>query len=216
VNQVQPVEKEIFIIRHGQTDYNKKGIVQGAKIDANLDEVGRKQAMQFYDFYQHIPFEIGMVSQLKRTEQTLFPFIESGLKILKVKELNEVNWGEYEGTSLGPKGKKAFKMLINHWKSGNLSAKLQDGESGLELQKRVEYFWNSLDNIPQQRILICSHGRTIRALLSQFLFGNLLHMESFHQWNTAVYLLKIKNQQRNIVMSHDLSHLSKDLIAKSK
>jgi broad specificity phosphatase PhoE len=210
------MKKEIIIIRHAQTAFNKDGIVQGAKIDADLDEIGRRQARQFYDYYRHIPFDLGMVSELKRTEQTLLPFLESGLKTVKMRELNEVNWGQFEGQALGIYGKKAFKSLINNWKSGNLSAKLQGGESGLALQNRVVSFWHTLETLPLQRILICSHGRTIRALLSQFLFGNLLHMESFHQWNTAVYCLKIEDQQKKIVLSHDLSHLSKDLISKSK
>ena len=36
------MEKWIYIIRHGETDYNKAGMVQGSGIDSDLNDLGRK------------------------------------------------------------------------------------------------------------------------------------------------------------------------------
>ena len=43
--------KEIFIIRHGETDYNLQGIIQGKGVNPSLNDKGRKQAQLFFDHY---------------------------------------------------------------------------------------------------------------------------------------------------------------------
>ena len=44
--------KEIYLIRHAQTDYNKKGIIQGSEVDSEIDEEGIRQSKLFYDYYK--------------------------------------------------------------------------------------------------------------------------------------------------------------------
>jgi probable phosphoglycerate mutase len=44
--------KLIYIIRHGETDFNKLGIVQGSGIDSDLNPRGVQQAANFYAFYK--------------------------------------------------------------------------------------------------------------------------------------------------------------------
>jgi len=48
--------KTLYIVRHGQTDLNKQGIVQGRGRDTDLNAEGRKQAGLFYKAYQSVPF----------------------------------------------------------------------------------------------------------------------------------------------------------------
>jgi probable phosphoglycerate mutase len=45
--------REFFIIRHGETDFNLQGIVQGRGVDPSLNETGRRQANQFYEYYKN-------------------------------------------------------------------------------------------------------------------------------------------------------------------
>ena len=40
--------KEIYIIRHGETELNRLGIVQGRGVDSDLNDTGRAQAEAFY------------------------------------------------------------------------------------------------------------------------------------------------------------------------
>lgn len=49
--------KDIYIVRHGQTDYNLKGIVQGSGVDASLNDTGREQAAAFHKAYGNYPFD---------------------------------------------------------------------------------------------------------------------------------------------------------------
>ena len=61
-------KKTIYIIRHGETDYNRQGIIQGSGVDSDLNETGRIQAEKFFKAYHHIPFDKVYTSELKRTD----------------------------------------------------------------------------------------------------------------------------------------------------
>ncbi|MBK7958290.1 MAG: histidine phosphatase family protein [Bacteroidetes bacterium] len=73
-------EKEIYIIRHGETDMNKRNMVQGRGVNSVLNEHGHRQAKAFFEAYRHIPFEIAYSSSLTRTIQTIQPFVQLGIE----------------------------------------------------------------------------------------------------------------------------------------
>ena len=52
------MKKEVFILRHGETDLNKQRIVQGSGVDAPLNDTGYRQAARFYQKWQDFPFEL--------------------------------------------------------------------------------------------------------------------------------------------------------------
>ncbi|MBE7179132.1 MAG: histidine phosphatase family protein, partial [Mucilaginibacter polytrichastri] len=74
-----PGRKTLYIIRHGETELNKKGIVQGRGINASLNETGKRQAREFFEAYQDVPFDRIYTSTLQRTHQTVQHFIDKGL-----------------------------------------------------------------------------------------------------------------------------------------
>ena len=49
--------KELYIIRHGQTDFNKNKIIQGRGVNSHLNNEGIEQAQRFYNHYHHLPFQ---------------------------------------------------------------------------------------------------------------------------------------------------------------
>ena len=57
--------KEIYIIRHGETDLNRQGIVQGSGVDPSLNNTGRQQAESFFRMYHQHPFELVITSTLR-------------------------------------------------------------------------------------------------------------------------------------------------------
>ncbi|RMG84433.1 MAG: histidine phosphatase family protein, partial [Bacteroidetes bacterium] len=87
------MEKTIFILRHGQTDYNRQGIVQGGGVDSSLNETGEAQAQAFYEKYAGEGFEVVLTSTLQRTRQTVQSFIESGIPWEQFPEIDEMSWG---------------------------------------------------------------------------------------------------------------------------
>ena len=79
------IQKTLYIIRHGQTDFNKQGIIQGRGINTDLNETGRKQGAAFFNAYKDIPFDKIYISELKRTQQTVQQFIDLGIPYQKEK-----------------------------------------------------------------------------------------------------------------------------------
>src|SRR6201989_1015864 len=94
--------KTLYVVRHGQTDLNKQGIVQGRGRDTDLNEEGRKQARQFFGAYKSVAFDMIYISELKRTQQSIQPFIDLGIPYQKLSGLDELAWGIYEGTPNTP------------------------------------------------------------------------------------------------------------------
>ena len=91
------MNKTLYIVRHGQTDLNKRGIVQGRGMDTNLNDEGRKQARQFFEAYGDIPFDKIYISALRRTQQSIQQFIDLGIPFEKLSGLDELAWGIHEG-----------------------------------------------------------------------------------------------------------------------
>ena len=88
--------KTIYLIRHGETDFNLQGIVQGSGVNSSINETGKNQASQFYKHYKSIPFQVVITSNLNRTIETASPFIDSGIPHYIYPEFNEIEWGIFE------------------------------------------------------------------------------------------------------------------------
>lgn len=90
------IKKTLYIIRHGETDFNKNGIVQGRGVNSPLNITGIAQGDAFYNMYKGVSFDKLYLSKLIRTGQTVTKFIESGLPFERLAGLDELAWGKYE------------------------------------------------------------------------------------------------------------------------
>ena len=61
--------KEVFIFRHGETDWNKEGRMQG-HADVPLNETGRAQALVLQSYFAKHPVEVFLCSDLGRAMET--------------------------------------------------------------------------------------------------------------------------------------------------
>ena len=201
------MEKEIFIVRHGETDYNRKGIIQGSGIDSDLNELGYRQAAAFYNHYKDEGFELVITSNLLRTHQTAAPFIEAGLPHIVAPEIREISWGIYEGQTYSPEVGKEYKRLINAWAGKDLSMAMKGGESAEQLSKRLLLFMDQLKSLPQKKILVVSHGRTIRCMMCLFNQLPMKAMEQFSHANTGLFVVRMQAEKNVVKYLNDIRHL---------
>ena len=103
--------KKLYIIRHGETEYNKLGMVQGSGIDAPLNETGELQAEAFYQAYHHIPFQKIYTSNLGRTQQTVQKFIDQGIPYEALADMREISWGSQEGVAFTPESSTEYQRI---------------------------------------------------------------------------------------------------------
>ncbi|HEX9650402.1 MAG TPA: histidine phosphatase family protein [Cyclobacteriaceae bacterium] len=182
--------KKIYLVRHGETEQNRQGIVQGSGIDSSLNETGYNQARLFFEKYKDFSFDKVYTSALQRSVQSMELFIDSGVPHEKLAGLNEIHWGESEGKKFGGKNDKYYRELVGKWKSGMLDYPLPGGESPSDLKFRLSkallYIMSKND---ERQVLICMHGRAIRALLCIMLNYPLSRMEIFEHTNFSLYQL---------------------------
>ncbi len=181
-----------FFIRHGQTAFNANNIVQGCGIDSDLDEIGIEQARKFYLHHQHINFQAIYCTGLKRTHQTVAPFRVQYPEFQLLPELNELNWGQLEGLPHTPEVMHQFAHVQHQWSIGNWGAHVPGGESAAAGWERASKALTQIyNNHTGGNILICSHGRMLKIILSQLLGYGLNKMNWFSQPNTGLNILRV-------------------------
>ncbi|MEZ5007483.1 MAG: histidine phosphatase family protein [Chitinophagales bacterium] len=204
-------KKEIYIIRHGQTDFNLKKIVQGRGVDSELNTTGQQQAKAFFDHYKHIEFDHIFISELQRTKQTVQNFIDLEIPHTKLASLDEINWGIYEGVSHSPEMKKEYEDIIQRWRNDELHIKIDGGESAQDLWERQSSFITLLKEMEFNRVLACSHGRSIRALMCALTGTPLKDMDNFSHYNTCLYKLTYYDGNFEVEIENNIDHLPIEL-----
>ncbi len=201
------MKKEIYLIRHGETDFNRKGIVQGRGVNSSLNETGKKQAQAFHQYFRHIEFDFLFSSSLLRTQQTLEPFRLEGYPLNITETLDEINWGIHEGKTSDKETHHQYKDLIRLWSEGKVDEKIPEGESPIELQKRQLIFLNEILPKYHGKVLICSHGRAIRSLLCTMLGRPLSEMDTFPHTNLSLYQLMHQEENFTLQLHNYTVHL---------
>jgi phosphoserine phosphatase len=201
-------EKTLYIIRHGQTDLNKKGIVQGRGMNTDLNDEGRLQAAMFYNAYKDVAFDKIYISELKRTQQSVQQFIDSGIPYEKLSGLDELAWGVHEGQPSTPDTKAAFLKLMCDWTAGRLDTKFEKGESPNEVQQRQKQALEVMMSRPDEKnVLICMHGRAMRLFLCLLTGKSLIHMDDFPHQNLVLYQVKYDGSRFEITEFNNAIHL---------
>ena len=204
--------KIIYLIRHGETDFNKLGIVQGSGVDKELNELGNLQAAKFFEYHKDIQFDHIYTSALIRTQQSVLPFIERGHKYTKMPELNEISWGIFEGKQQSPEERAVYWEVVNAWKEGNYAARITNGESARDMQNRqIPAIEKIMSNTHEKCILICMHGRAMKSFLCTLLNEPLSKMEQFEHSNLGLYLLEKNENGFQLLKRNDRTHFG-DLI----
>ena len=197
------------MVRHGQTEFNKLGIIQGSGINASLDETGRLQSQNFFETYKSIAFDRVYTSMLVRTEESVSEFLELGLPHTRLAGLNEIDWGTKEGKKISPDSDKEYFNILQEWKNNNLDAAFEDGESPLEVQERQSSALNYImDQDTEKQILICMHGRAMRVFLSTIFKTPLKNMDNYEHSNLCLYKIGFASSEGfKLILANDTNHL---------
>ena len=158
---------KLYIIRHGQTNWNRKGRIQG-KTDIELNEEGIEQAKEARKILEEYPIDMIVSSTLKRARKTAEIINESKkVPILFKEELEERGFGEFEGKTREEIQDEVWtsEILDNY----NLNKQYKGVETIQELCSRV---WNLIDelkeNYTDKNILLVTHGGVTRAISGYF------------------------------------------------
>ena len=200
--------KKIYLIRHGETEFNRKGIVQGSGVDAPLNEKGWSQAEAFFKAYGNHPFDIVYTSVLQRSIQSVSKFLDLGLPHTRLAELNEIHWGKKEGVKASPEDHDYYVHVTRQWRKGQTDLPIEGGESPEDVRERQRPALKTILEGPGEEILICMHGRAMKIFLCLMMDMSLDQMDRFDHRNLCLYRLEYDSEGFRILAENDVSHLN--------
>lgn len=208
--------KTIYLIRHGETEFNRRGVVQGSGIDSDLNELGFLQAKAFFDAYQHIEFDKIYTSKLRRTVQSVQEFINLGIPYEQYEGLNEISWGEKEGKVPNYLEDENYLEIIANWSKGKTDIPAATGGETPEqvVARQKVAFEEIIARSDEKTILVAMHGRAIRILLTHLLDLSLSEMDDFSHSNLCLYRLSYdyNTQKFSLEVANDTTHLAELLV----
>lgn len=154
----------VYLVRHGQTDWNKNGTVQG-RYDTELNQTGREQAAQAREYLKDVPLDVCFSSPLKRAMETASIILNGRDVPIKTDDrLVEMAYGVYEGTNWRAEEYQKLRRYFAY--------RYPQGESYLDVGYRAFSFLYGIKELAQKgNVLIVCHGGIARVIHSFFVDG---------------------------------------------
>lgn len=160
-----------YIVRHGATDWNEEGIIQG-QLDIPLAKIGEEQARIVAQELKDVHFDAVFSSDLMRTKRTAeIITLERNLIIQTTRLLRERHYGEFQGKSYA--ARKAYNAFVAALSDEERFFHKSHGvESDEEIVVRLITFLRETAIIYKNKtVLVCAHGDIIHKFLIHIGFG---------------------------------------------
>lgn len=187
----------ITLVRHGESTWNELGLIQGHDNTAQLTARGRDQARWAGESLRGLGFQALITSDLDRARETA-DIIGSVLGLSATTEplLRERGFGSLEGQPLSELTPAITG--IDQRVMVNPDASAPEGETFRDVVARAQLFVKRLlDERPEQRVLVVSHGGTIRALRASVTGEPIEGSAWYAVGNCSVWPLDVRNTDRH-------------------
>jgi broad specificity phosphatase PhoE len=193
----------IYLVRHGETEWNRAQRSQGCSNDIPLSKEGLLQAEAVARKLSGEKIDLIFSSTLQRAYQTAEKI--AGYHGLEV----EINFGKWEGMCF-PEIKEQYADAYKVWRSTPHLAEIPGAESITNLKDRtMKKLLSLIEANPDKNILVVSHGITIKVLVTVILNMDLGHIHRIRQDNTAINVFEydLQNKVFDIITLNDICHL---------
>ncbi len=160
--------RELILIRHCQSrDAGERYI---GRTDTPLTEQGREKAKAVCSRLASLPCDTFYSSPALRARETLRPLLDKdpSLKVVVLPELQEIDFGKWEGLSFAEIQAQAPERVAE-WAKGELSFSFPEGESQKLFWQRVRQVGDQVLAGAEKRVAVVTHGGVIRYLLCHYL-----------------------------------------------
>jgi 2,3-bisphosphoglycerate-dependent phosphoglycerate mutase len=182
----------IYIVRHGETDWNREGRIQG-DTDNPLNSTGRAQAMEIASQLSHLPIDRIYPSALQRAIDTAEAFSVRA-PITPLALLNERSRGIYEG-KVAAEVNEEFRPRF-----ADLDDDMDGGESLASIANRVALATREIvANHPTGAVMIVGHSG-----VNPLVIGELIGLppeqaiDEIRQGNDEVYKLELHRDSGSV------------------
>ena len=179
---------KIYLVRHGETDWNQAGLLQG-QTDIALNVQGLEQAREAAERLKEVPFEIAFCSPLIRAKRTAETIIgDRKITLTTDERLRELNFGPWEGVDIRTIKDAASQPFTN---PGSYIPP-EGAESFAQLYKRSGEFVDQV-LLPlegtYETVLVVAHGGVNRSILNPILNIPVDDFWRMHMGNCATAIL---------------------------
>lgn len=200
----------IYITRHGETEWNKEGKMQGWQ-NSNLTDKGVENAKKLGESLKNIEFDYIYCSPLGRAIDTA-KYIrgDKSTEIIIEDSLKEMGFGSWEGKERTVLEELYPVQRHNFFNKPHLYEPV-DGESYQELIGRIGAVLEKIaGDTTAENILVVTHAAVIKAIYSII---KDIPLEDFwgppYMYDTCLTILEVTNGETNCILEADTSHLDR-------
>ncbi|MCX7885131.1 MAG: histidine phosphatase family protein [Caloramator sp.] len=199
---------KIYLVRHGETSWNKEQRSQGCSNDIPLSKEGERQAEAIAKRLKKEKIDLFYSSDLVRAYKTasIISREHNGV-VNKCSEFREINLGDWEGLRFD-EIKEKYNDIYNVWRKTPHLAIIPNAEKISDIIVRAIGKLNKIVKENEDKnILIVSHGITIKVMLSALLGMELSNLHKIRQDNTALNIIEYNGESFDILLINDTCHL---------
>jgi probable phosphoglycerate mutase len=152
-------EVRVILIRHGETEWNREGRVQGYHADSPLTEAGRGQARALAERFARERVDALYASDTGRARRTASPIgAATGLRVIHDAALRERNYGGFEGHTFA-EVERDFPEEYERFCTRDPNYVPPGGESATQFRDRVmAAFERIVAETSGRRVAVVTHG----------------------------------------------------------
>lgn len=184
---------KLILVRHALTVDNQKSRLSG-HIDSSISEEGKEQIDKITNYLKDFDIDKIYTTTSSRTKDTVKKLSElKSIEIIEKESLKEMSFGDFEGLTfdeIKDKYPKEFQDMIEK----GYEYKYPNGESLIDSYNRVCIeLDNIISNNDNRTILICSHGGTIRNIITYLISNSYKYHWNFKIDNGSVTILEVQD-----------------------
>jgi broad specificity phosphatase PhoE len=197
----------VYLVRHGQTEWNKKMTFRG-RADIPLNEVGCREARAISENLKDKNIDAIYTSPLRRSVETAQPSAKFfHLEIVTVQGLIDINYGDWEGLTFH-EVQKRYSDEYAKWEKTPHLIRFPHGESLDESRERSFHAFNTIvqENLGKS-LLIIPHRVINKVLLCALLGLSNSHFWEIKQDTGCINLIEYANEKYILSLMNDTCHL---------
>lgn len=199
---------KLYVIRHGQTEWNKEKRIQG-HLDSKLTEEGVRHARLQGERLAEIDFEAVVASPSERTVETAKLIMgERTLPFKTDARLKEIHLGNWQGKTVDEikaADPERFQCYVN---TPSLFQN-EEGENLHDVKERLEAVLSDLEKTyPSGNVLVVTHGMVIKVLQVLCKKQSLDAIKDFPVVDgTSLTIVTLEDGKKEMLLEGDMSHV---------
>jgi len=197
----------VYLVRHGQTAWNKEEIFRG-RVDIPLNDTGLKEAELAAEYFRGKKVDAIYASPISRAMQTAEKIASVlGLKVVPHFGITDMSFGDWEGQPI-KEVEQSDPDRFRLWKEEPHLLKAPGGETLEEVRTRaMAALEEVIGSHARSTVILVSHRVITKVLICAILGLDNSHFWQIDQDSTAINLIRYKDGKYALSLMNETCHL---------